>query len=165
MLPALSVLGVGASCWAASGLTHAAPLLHGGAARTRPTLLQISESLDAGGGTTDTGSFFTAWDGRSEDGISPEGAVPLGEDLIEDDLRQLFSLEEDDNMTDGTEMDDLAVRPPPTTPLRPSLAAHQRSLPLPLVAPKVCVPACVCARAAHVQASQGAGRRRLQGDL
>ena len=114
MLASVSVLSAGASCWAAAGLAHTAPLLFAAAAvRTRPALLQISESLDAGGGTTDTGSFFTAWDGRTDDGISPEGAVPLGEDLIEDDLRKLFSLETDDAMTDGTEMDDLAVRPSP----------------------------------------------------
>ena len=48
-------------------------------------------------------------DGRDEDGISPEGMLPLGEDLIEDDLRQLFSLEGEDTLLEGTEMDDLAL--------------------------------------------------------
>ena len=80
--------------------------------RVSPVQMQLEPSadeIDGWGGTLDGGTFFSTWDGRDEDGISPEGALPPGDDLIEDDLRQLFSLEEEDGMLDGTEMDDLQL--------------------------------------------------------
>lgn len=60
--------------------------------------------------STDGGTFFASWDGRDEEGISPEGMVPKGDDLVEQDLRRLFDVEgEGDNLTQGSEMDDLQL--------------------------------------------------------
>jgi len=60
--------------------------------------------------SVDGGTFFATWDGRSEDGVSPDGALPPGEDLIEDDLRRLFDVSsEEEGLLDGSEMDDLKL--------------------------------------------------------
>ena len=83
------------------------------------------EEIDGTGGTTDGGTFFATLDGRDEEGISPDGMVPPGEDLIESDLRRLFDLESEDGLSDGSDMDELKVRQ--TTSPRPSPASVSSS--------------------------------------
>lgn len=55
-------------------------------------------AMNADGGTffTKVASDLTTLDGRAEDGASPEFVIPPGEDLIEEELRRLFDLEEDE---------------------------------------------------------------------
>ena len=49
-------------------------------------------TLDGWAGSSDGGTFFSTWDGRDEEGVSAEGMFPPGEDLIEDELKQLFNV-------------------------------------------------------------------------
>lgn len=65
---------------------------------------------DGAASSTDGGTFFTTLDGRDEEGISADGMIPPGDDLVETDLRRLFDMDaEMDSMLEGTEMDDLAL--------------------------------------------------------
>ena len=49
-------------------------------------------------------------DGRDEDGISPDGTLPPGDDLIERDLRRVFDLETDgESLFEGTDMDEVKL--------------------------------------------------------
>ena len=68
-----------------------------------------SNEIDGWSGSTDGGAFFATLDGRDADGISPDGMVPPGEDLIEKDLRRVFDLESEGTLLEGSEMDDLQV--------------------------------------------------------
>lgn len=68
-----------------------------------------TELGDGAGSSVDGGTFFATMDGRDEDGISPDGAIPPGDDLIEDDLRRLFDASSESSMLDATEMDDLKL--------------------------------------------------------
>ena len=72
---------------------------------------EVADELgDGSSGSTDGGTFFTTLDGRDAEGISSDGMIPPGEDLIENDLRRLFDLDSDaDSMLDGSEMDDLSL--------------------------------------------------------
>jgi hypothetical protein len=67
------------------------------------------DEIDGWAGSVDGGTFFASWDGRDSDGLSPEGAIPPGDDLVEADLRRLFSIESEESMLQGSEMDDLQV--------------------------------------------------------
>ena len=77
----------------------------------RAHLVMSSDTLGDGAAmSTDGGTFFATLDGRAEDRISPDGVLPPGEDLIEDDLRRLFNIDDDgSSMLEGSEMDDLAL--------------------------------------------------------
>jgi hypothetical protein len=77
----------------------------------RAHLAMSSDTLGDGAAmSTDGGTFFATLDGRAEDRISPDGVLPPGEDLIEDDLRRLFNIDDDgSSMLEGSEMDDLAL--------------------------------------------------------
>jgi hypothetical protein len=79
---------------------------------TRARLLMIgsTELGDGSASSADGGTFFVTLDGRDESGVSPEGVIPPGDDLIEDDLRRLFDASSETDMLDATEMDDLKVR-------------------------------------------------------
>ena len=46
-------------------------------------------------------TFFSTIDGRDEDGVSPEGVPPPGDDLIEKDLRWLFSVDPSSSLRAG----------------------------------------------------------------
>lgn len=56
-------------------------------------------------------TFFSTLDGRDEDGISPQGTFPPGDDLVERDLRQLFNFDVDgeEDAVPETEMDDVKL--------------------------------------------------------
>jgi hypothetical protein len=81
--------------------------------RTSTLRAQISGhgdgSLDGDMGSTDGGTFFSTIDGRDEDGISPEGMVPPGEDLIEHDLKRIFDLESDGTTLQSEDMDEVRL--------------------------------------------------------
>lgn len=81
---------------------------------SRAVLLMMAgtELGDGSASSVDGGTFFVTLDGRDDDGISPDGAIPPGDDLIEDDLRRLFDASEESDMLDATEMDDLKVHAP-----------------------------------------------------
>ena len=69
-----------------------------------------SDEIDGWAGSIDGGTFFTTLDGRDEDGISPDGTLPPGDDLIERDLRRVFDLETDgESLFEGTDMDEVKL--------------------------------------------------------
>jgi len=72
---------------------------------------KAAEEIDGHGAySVDGGTFFATWDGRTANGVSPDGVLPPGDDLIEDDLRRLFDVNsEEDGLLDGSEMDDLKL--------------------------------------------------------
>merc|ERR1712185_483147 len=41
-------------------------------------------------------TFWATLDGRDEDGLSADGMLPPGDDLIEDELKRLFSIDPDE---------------------------------------------------------------------
>ena len=47
-------------------------------------------------GSSDDGAFWLTLDGRGEEGVSPDGVFPPGDDLVEDDLKRLFSIDADE---------------------------------------------------------------------
>ena len=61
-------------------------------------------------------TFWATLDGRSEDGISPDGMVPPGDDLIEADLKRVFNIDPDEEGMAGdsgfSDMDEIQVLPP-----------------------------------------------------
>lgn len=73
-------------------------------------MIGSTELGDGSASSADGGTFFVTLDGRDESGVSPEGVIPPGDDLIEDDLRRLFDASSETDMLDATEMDDLKVR-------------------------------------------------------
>lgn len=107
----LNVPPPAAASAAASLQPFAANVMINRISRTRALLMMASgtELGDGMGSSTEGGTWFTTLDGRDEEGISPDGAIPPGEDLIEDDLRRLFDASSESDMLDATEMDDLKV--------------------------------------------------------
>ena len=53
-------------------------------------------------------------DGRDEDGVSPEGVFPPGDDLVERDLKRIFSIDDDEDGASGpsglSDLDEVQVR-------------------------------------------------------
>lgn len=69
-------------------------------AMARHGVLRLQE-LPTGGtfleSSTEFGNtFWATLDGRDEEGISPDGMVPPGEDLVEQDLKRIFSIDPDE---------------------------------------------------------------------
>lgn len=89
---------------AAAGARRSSPLRGPFARRHAAVRAQAGDDLGDGAAmNADGGTFFTkvasdltTLDGRAEDGASPEFVIPPGEDLIEEELRRLFDLEEDE---------------------------------------------------------------------
>ena len=63
------------------------------------------------GGDADIGdTFFAAWDGKDEDGLGPDGAIPPGNDLVERELKRIFNVDSSPNGTFASdEMDELQL--------------------------------------------------------
>ena len=61
-------------------------------------------------------TFWATLDGRDEDGISSDGMVPPGDDLIEEDLKRVFSIDPEEEGLAGdsgfSDMDEVQVLPP-----------------------------------------------------
>lgn len=120
---ALAASVASASCWALSANPAAAaassssalasPLLSTSAVFRAPLVTMMAEAardeIDGWGGGADGGTFFATLDGRDDTGISPEGVMPPGEDLIEKDLRRLFDLDGEDPILLGSEAEELQV--------------------------------------------------------
>ena len=104
MRAAACTVGLVAGC---SAFSLFAPTRAAGAARGSSSAFRMMAgggdgTLDGWGGSADGGTFFSSWDGRDEEGVSAAGTFPPGEDLIEDELRQLFNVgDEDDDDTSG----------------------------------------------------------------
>ena len=47
--------------------------------------------------SADDGQFWLSLDGRDEDGVSPDGVFPPGDDLVEKDLKRIFSIADDED--------------------------------------------------------------------
>jgi len=60
-------------------------------------------------------TFWATLDGRDEDGISSDGMVPPGDDLIEEDLKRVFSIDPEEEGLAGdsgfSDMDEVQVLP------------------------------------------------------
>ena len=73
-------------------------------------------------------TFWATLDGRDKDGISPDGMVPPGDDLIETDLKRVFSIDPDEDGVAGdsgfSDLDEVQV--PPTAEHQPIVAAETR---------------------------------------
>ena len=158
------------------------PVRHG-ALRMQAGMLPTGGSdLEANNDQGNT--FWATLDGRDKDGISPDGMVPPGDDLIETDLKRVFSIDPDEEGMAGdsgfSDMDEVQVRRrqphtagSPTHRQAESSGATLSRNPLtglpaqPLTQAPIRPPAHPARRpaAAHVQAAQGAGRDRLQQDI
>jgi len=52
------------------------------------------------GGDADIGdTFFATWDGKTEDGLGPDGMIPPGNDLVERELKRIFNVDSSPNGT------------------------------------------------------------------
>eukprot|EP00316_Scyphosphaera_apsteinii_P025783 CAMPEP_0119312128 /NCGR_PEP_ID=MMETSP1333-20130426/25124_1 /TAXON_ID=418940 /ORGANISM="Scyphosphaera apsteinii, Strain RCC1455" /LENGTH=134 /DNA_ID=CAMNT_0007316693 /DNA_START=60 /DNA_END=461 /DNA_ORIENTATION=- len=68
----------------AAGVPH-------GISRTPSSVCCRIEDADIG----DT--WFAVWDGRDDDGISPEGTFPPGDDLLEREMKRMFNIDSSPN--------------------------------------------------------------------
>ena len=61
-------------------------------------------------------TFWATLDGRDEEGISSDGMVPPGDDLIEEDLKRVFSIDPEEEGLAGdsgfSDMDEVQALPP-----------------------------------------------------
>ena len=75
----------------------ASGLVVGAAARGRATVARAAPARMGGcEGSSDDGAFWLTLDGRGEEGVSPDGVFPPGDDLVEKDLKRLFSIDDDE---------------------------------------------------------------------
>ena len=119
----LALLGAGGSALLGAACTRT-PVRHG-ALRMQAGMLPTGGSeLEANNEQGNT--FWATLDGRDAEGISPDGMVPPGDDLIETDLKRVFSIDPDEEGMAGdsgfSDMDEVqvgAAKPP--TAGRPTL--------------------------------------------
>ena len=107
----LALLGAGGSALLGGSLGRA-PVRHG--ALRMQELPTGGSDLEANNEQGNT--FWATLDGRDEDGISSDGMVPPGDDLIEEDLKRVFSIDPEEEGLAGdsgfSDMDEVQVLPP-----------------------------------------------------
>ena len=107
----LAFLGAGGSALLGGSLGRT-PVRHG--ALRMQGLPTGGSDLEANNEQGNT--FWATLDGRDKDGISSDGMVPPGDDLIEDDLKRVFSIDPDEEGLAGdsgfSDMDEMQVLPP-----------------------------------------------------
>lgn len=110
----LALLGAGGSALLGGSLGRT-PVRHG--ALRMQGLPTGGSDLEANNEQGNT--FWATLDGRDKDGISSDGMVPPGDDLIEEDLKRVFSIDPDEEGLAGdsgfSDMDEMQVLPPSPT--------------------------------------------------
>ena len=75
----------------------ASGLVVGAAARGRSTVARAAPAgMRDSDGSSDAGAFWITLDGRGKEGVGPDGVFPPGDDLVEKDLKRLFSIDPDE---------------------------------------------------------------------
>lgn len=107
----LALLGAGGSALLGGSLGRT-PVRHG--ALHMQQLPTGGSDLEANNEQGNT--FWATLDGRDEDGISSDGMVPPGDDLIEEELKRVFSIDPDEEGLAGdsgfSDLDEVQVLPP-----------------------------------------------------
>merc|ERR1719310_2311755 len=76
--------------------------------RPRAALARVTLPAMAGrDGSADESTYWTTLDGRGEDGVGPDGVFPPGDDLVERDLKRIFSIDEDEDGVGESGVSDL----------------------------------------------------------
>ena len=93
----------------------------------RPTQVQMQNSMgETGTNDAEMGNtFWAAW--GEENGVSDSGEFPAGEDMIEKELKRMFSLDSTEDAFSANEIDEIQVRWPRTA--RPRVAVRVSAWP------------------------------------